>query len=164
MIKKLNDIPIRIEKPANSMLPPILHELTLMLKTLMSNGKTNMLDLRHEPIDLKEIASLKNLLGQGEIDVNFTAMGTITNIRETSISGIWWHTHHDQEGNVTSEMVEITTCPELLKTVPDELESALVKLQEKISQHKNALTPEQIAARLNTLGFSSVSNNTNAPD
>ncbi len=165
-MKKLNEIPVQIEitKKSTSMLVPILHEMATMLKGLKSSGKINMLDLRHEPLDLNEIEILKDLLGQGEINSNFNALGESTNIRETGVSGIWWITHYNQDGNVKSEFIEITTCPEMLKTLPEELDTALLRLQEKISQYENSSTPEEIADRLNELGFPSnkfVANNHN---
>jgi len=151
---KLNEIPVHVEFPSESMsmLLPILHEIETMHKTLISSGQGNSLDLRHEPLTLDDIAALKELLGQGEVDANLNALGS-TNIRETGISGVWWITHFDQEGNIIGEYVEITTCPDMLKTFPEELDSALSRLQDKVSQYTDASTPDEIAQRLNELGF-----------
>ena len=151
---KLNEIPVHVEFPSESMsmLLPILHEIETMHKTLISSGQGNILDLRHEPLTLDDITALKELLGQGEVDANLNALGS-TNIRETSISGVWWITHFDQEGNIIGEYVEITTCPDMLKTFPEDLDSALFRLQDKVSQYAHASTPDEIAQRLNELGF-----------
>lgn len=153
---KLNEIPVHVEVPSESMtmLLPILHEIVAMHKTLSSSGQGTILDLRHEPLTLDDIAALKDLLGQGEVDANLNALGS-TNIRETSISGVWWITHFNQEGNINGEYVEITTCPDMLKTFPEELDSALARLQDKVSQYAHASTPEEIAQQLNELGFCS---------
>ena len=158
---KLNEIPVHVEvsddsmpSESRSMLIPILHEMVTMLKTLMSSGQCNILDLRHEPLDLEEIAALKELLGNGEVNANLNALGS-TNIRETSISGVWWITHYNPDGNILSEFIEITTCPEMFKTFPEELEPALVKLQDKLTQYAHPSTPDEIAQRLNELGFNS---------
>jgi len=153
---KLNKIQVLVEFPSESMsmLLPILHEIVTMHKSLISSGQGNILDLRHEPLTLDDIAALKELLGQGEVEANLNALGS-TNIRETGISGVWWITHFNQEGNIIGEYVEITTCPEMLKTFPEELESALVRLQDKVSQYAHASTPDEIAMRLNQLGFCS---------
>jgi hydrogenase-1 operon protein HyaF len=153
---KLNEIPVHVElsNESMSMLLPILHEILTMLKTLITSGQSNILDLRHEPLELDEIAALKELLGQGEVNANLNALGS-TNIRETSISGVWWITHYNQEDNIIGEFIEITTCPEMLKTFPEELESALVRLQDKLSQYAHPSTPDEIAKRLNELGFNS---------
>jgi len=154
-VKKLNEIPVHVEitKQSSSMLQPILHEMVVMLKTLISSGQCNIIDLTHEPLDTKDIADLNTLLGQGEINTDFNALGTTSNIRETSVSGIWWITHFNQEGDKFSEYVEITTCPELLKTVPEDLQSALSLLQDKVSQHTNQPDSTEIAERLQKMGF-----------
>jgi hypothetical protein len=160
-MSKITEIPVHIElsnesfpSESASMLIPILHELVAMHKTLLSSGQSNILDLRHEPLDVEEITALKELLGQGEINANLTALGS-TNISETSVSGVWWITHFNQEGNILSEAIEITTCPEMLKTFPEDLEPALVKLQDKLFQYAHSSTPDEIAKRLDELGFTS---------
>ncbi len=158
-MSKLKEIPIKLEitNESASMLLPILHEMVTMLKTLFSSGQGNILDLRHEPLSLDDIAQLKNMLGQGEVDANLSALGT-TNIRETSVSGVWWITHYNGEGNIISELIEITLCPEILKTSPEDLNPALVRLQDKIYQYEHPSTPDEVAKRLSELGFS-LSNN-----
>lgn len=155
-MSKLNEIPVHVElvNESVSMLLPILHELVAMHKTLLSSGQGNILDLRHEPLEVEEIAALKELLGQGEINANLTALGS-TNISETSISGVWWITHYKPDGNIMNEFIEITTCPEMLKTFPQDLEPAQVRLQDKITQYANPTTLDEIARRLNELGFNS---------
>ncbi|MGR9052744.1 MAG: hydrogenase expression/formation C-terminal domain-containing protein [Gammaproteobacteria bacterium] len=151
---KLNEIPVKVELTgdANSMLLPVLHGMNAMLKTLIETGRGDILDLRHEPLTLEDIAELKALLGQGEIDANLTALGS-TNIRETGIPGIWWITHFNDQGNVTSEFIEISTCPDMLKTFPDELGASLLRFHDKITQYTHRSTPEQVAQRLEQLGF-----------
>jgi len=153
--QKLNEIPVRVEisNQNSSMLLAILHDLTLMLKSLISSEQSSILDLAHEPLDLDDIICLKAILGQGEINADFKALGTFTNIRETSVSGLWWITHYNQESKKISEFIEISTCPEMLKTAPEELESALTLLQDKISQQADLSTDDEITARLNELGF-----------
>lgn len=159
-MSKLHEIPIKVEmtsmEPADEpacMLLPILHELLGMLTTLRSSGQGNILDLRHEPLGLDDIAALKDILGQGEVDANLTALGK-TSIRETGIPGIWWITHYDQEGDIIDEAIEITLYPEILKSAPEDLEPAVMRLQDKIIQYQHVATPDQIARRLSELGFS----------
>ncbi len=158
-MSKLNEIPVHVEfinenmgSETASMLLPILHQLVEMHKTLISTGQGNMLDLSHEPLDLEEIANLKALLGQGEINANLTALGS-TNISETSISGVWWITHYDSEGKIRNECIEITLCPDMLKTFPQDLERALVSLQDKLNHYAHPTTHDEIARQFNELGF-----------
>lgn len=148
------DIPIKLEIPneSASMLLPILNELVSKLKALISSGQSSIFDLRHEPLTSGDIDELKNILGRGEVDATLSALGT-SNVRETAVAGIWWTTHYNEQGDVISEFIEVTTCPNLLKTFPDGLESALTGLQTKISEYTHRSTPDQIARRLNELGL-----------
>ncbi len=156
-MSKLIDIPVYIESNSEniSMLIPILHELEVLLQELYNSGTSHLIDLRNEPLTVSDINTLKQLLGHGEIQANLTALGA-TQIWETSIAGIWWLTHFNQEGQIQSEFIEITTCPDMLKTSPDDLNFALVKLQDKISNYLHTPTPDQIAQRLSELGFDSI--------
>jgi hypothetical protein len=56
---KLNEIPVHVElsNERMSMLIPILHEMLTMLKTLITSGQSNILELRHAPLELDEIAA-----------------------------------------------------------------------------------------------------------
>lgn len=151
---KLQDIPIKVESygQPESMLLPILHEMISMLTKLATSGQNSIIDLNHEPLSLDDITELKNILGQGEIQAQLSALGT-SKVIETAVPGVWWITHHNEQGNVISEFIEITTCPDLLKTFPDELDSALAGLQDKITEYNQRSTPDQVARRLKELGF-----------
>jgi hydrogenase-1 operon protein HyaF len=158
-MSKLNEIPVHVEvsnesraSESVSMLLPILHELIDHHKTLLSSGQSHIFDLRHEPLNLEEIAALKELLGQGEINANLTTLGS-TSISETSISGVWWVTYYNPDGMIMNEFIEITTCPEMLKTHTHDLQPALVRLQDKLTQYAHPTTPDEITKRLNELGF-----------
>ena len=134
------------------MLLPILHEIASKLDTLISSGQNGIFDLTHEPLNSGEVDELKSILGQGEIHATLHSLGK-SNIRETAVSGVWWITHFNEQGALISECIEVTTCPDLLKTFPDELVSAQVRLKNKIAEYTHRLTPDQIANRLNELGF-----------
>ncbi|MGR8931974.1 MAG: hydrogenase expression/formation C-terminal domain-containing protein [Gammaproteobacteria bacterium] len=156
------DIPIKLEftNTPVSLLLPILNEMLSKLETLNSSGQSSILDLRHEPLTLEDIKDLRALLGYGEVDASLNTLGN-TNICETAVAGIWWITHYNEKGDVTSEFVEITHCPELMKTVPDELPAALTVLKDKIQKYTHRSTPEQVANRLKELGFGTGTPNIN---
>jgi len=153
------NIPIKLEVSGQfeidgeSMLLPILKEIVGKLKLLISSEQSSVFDLAHEPLSSAETDELKSILGLGEVDAVINTLGK-SNIRETAVPGIWWITHYNEKGSVISECIEITTCPDLLKTFPDELNAALTGLQHKISEYTRRSTPDEVARRLNELGFS----------
>lgn len=153
-MNKLHDIPITVEfsDQPESMLLPILHEMTSLLAKLAATGQPSIIDLRHEPLSLGDIVELKNILGQGEIQAHLTTLGA-SQIIETEVPGIWWISHYNEQGNVISEFIEITPCPDLLKTFDDELDSALAGLKDKISQYTQRSTTDQVERRLKELGY-----------
>ena len=150
----------QVEGEGESMLLPILNELVGMLKVLISSEQSSIFDLSREPLSSADNEELKSILGRGEVDATVNALGK-SNIRETAVSGIWWITNYNEQGCVIGECIEVTPCPDLLKTVPDELDSALAGLQDKISEYTQRPTSDEVAMRLNELGFSVGSAQTN---
>jgi len=134
------------------MLLPLLNEIVGKFRTLISSGQNGIFDLNRSHLTSADVNDLKNILGRGEVDANLNTLGK-TNIRETAVPGIWWITHYNEQGSVINECIEITTCPDLLKTFPDELDPALAGLQRKIYQYTHRSTPDQVTRRLYELGF-----------
>ncbi len=153
-MKKLNEIPVRVEfgEGGDSLLLPVLHRVAGMLQTLLETGRGNMLDLRREPLTADDIAELKQLLGRGEIDARLTGLGS-SNVAETSVAGVWWITHFNEQGEVTGEFIEITPCPDLFKSFPDDLAASLGRLQDRISGYVQRPTAAQVSNRLSELGL-----------
>ncbi len=60
------------------------------------------------------------MLGVGEVKATINSIGS-SSIRETAYRGIWWVTHYGDDGEVFSELIEITQVPEILVTHIDEI-------------------------------------------
>ncbi|MGY6275566.1 hydrogenase expression/formation C-terminal domain-containing protein [Methylomonas sp. MgM2] len=130
----------------------VLNEIADKLTALISSGQNGIFDLNRELLTSGDIDELKNILGRGEVEASLNVLGKTT-IRETGVAGIWWITHTNEQGSVIRECIEITTCPDLLKTFPDELDAAVAGLQYKIHQYTRRSTSDQVARRLSELGF-----------
>ena len=78
-----------------------------------------------------------------------------THIHETAVSGVWWVTHYGDDRTVLGEFIEVTTCPELFTTAPQDLHAGLDRLHARLSAEAAASGPEDIATRLRAIGFTS---------
>jgi hydrogenase-1 operon protein HyaF len=94
--------------------PPLLRELADQVKHLLDTGESSAIDLSALPLTPADLDWLHDKLGEGEIAVTLQANGEST-LNETACPGIWWVTHHNEQGAVISQFIEVTYVPELVK-------------------------------------------------
>jgi len=97
--------------------PPLLRELVQLVRRLLETGEPSAIDLSALPLTPADLDWLRERLGNGEISVTLQASGEST-LDETACPGVWWVTHHNEQGAVTSQFIEVTFVPELVKAHP----------------------------------------------
>jgi hydrogenase-1 operon protein HyaF len=134
----LDAIPIHVinAPPAEAGLsgnaPPLLRELAEQVKHLLASGEPSAIDLSALPLTPADLAWLQDKLGAGEISVTLQANGEST-LNETACSGIWWVTHRNEQGVVTSQFLEVAFVPELVKAHPQDVQIGYEYLELVIS-------------------------------
>ena len=112
--------------------PPLLRELAEQVRRLLDTGETSAIDLSALPLTPADLDWLREKLGAGEISVILQASGEST-LNETACSGLWWVTHHNEQGAVTSQFIEVSFVPELVKAHPQDVEIGRENLEFLIS-------------------------------
>jgi hydrogenase-1 operon protein HyaF len=112
--------------------PPLLRELAELLQTLLDTGATSAIDLSALPLTPGDLDWLRHELGTGEVSVTLQASGEST-LDETAYPGIWWVTHRNEQGVVTSQFLEVTFVPELVKSPAPDVAAALESLVLRVS-------------------------------
>jgi hydrogenase-1 operon protein HyaF len=134
----LDSIPIhvveapRAEAGLSGNAPPLLHELVQSVRRLLERGETSAIDLGALPLTPADLGWLRERLGEGEIAVTLDANGEST-LSETACPGLWWVTHRNEKGVVTSEFIEVAFVPELVKAHPEDIRTGLESLESLIS-------------------------------
>ena len=120
----LEGVPIHVIPPGEPGLtgnaPPLLRELLEMVSRLLEAGETSAIDLSALPLTPADLDWLRDKLGEGEIAATLLANGEST-LAETGCPGVWWVTHHNEQGVVTSQFLEVAFVPELVKAHPDDV-------------------------------------------
>lgn len=111
---------------------PLLREISELLRRLLESGETAAIDLSALPLTPADLDWLQEKLGEGEIAVTLQANGEST-LNETSCPGVWWVTHHNEQGAVTSRFIEVAFVPELVKAHPQDVEIGREQLELIIS-------------------------------
>jgi len=128
----LDAIPIHIVPSAEPGLtgnaPPLLRELAEQVKRLLATGEPSAIDLSALPLTPADLDWLHDKLGNGEIAITLQANGEST-LNETACPGLWWVTHHNEQGVVTSQFIEVAFVPELVKAHPQDVAIGLEKLE-----------------------------------
>jgi hydrogenase-1 operon protein HyaF len=112
--------------------PPLLREISELLRRLLETGETAAIDLSALPLTPADLDWLREKLGEGEIAVTLQASGEST-LNETACPGVWWVTHHNEQGVVSSQFIEVTFVPELVKAHPQDVKIGWEHLELLIS-------------------------------
>jgi len=118
-MRRLSDIPIKVVGGSPPAVPlngrAVLHELAAALTRLLELGETSTIDLRGLPLSPADYELLEDGLGRGEVRAELDALGR-SSIEETAFAGIWWTRHYNSDGTLASELLEVTFCPEILRS------------------------------------------------
>ncbi|MHB0973559.1 MAG: hydrogenase expression/formation protein [Thiobacillus sp.] len=112
--------------------PPLLRELLEQVRRLLDTGEPSAIDLSALPLTPADLDWLHDKLGSGEIAVALQANGEST-LNETGCPGVWWITHRNEQGAVTSQFIEVTFVPELVKAHPRDVAIGQEQLEFMIS-------------------------------
>ncbi len=112
--------------------PVLLREIAALAQRLLASDESSAIDLRALPLTPADLDWLRETLGQGQVVATLDAEGEST-LSETVCPGVWWVTHHNEQGAVASEFIEVTYVPELLKAHPDDVKIGLEHLELLIS-------------------------------
>jgi len=125
-IHVINAPPIESGLTGNA--PPLLRELAEQVKRLLATGESSAIDLSALPLTPADLDWLRDKLGSGEIAITLQANGEST-LNETACPGVWWVTHHNEQGAVASQFIEVAFVPELVKAHPQDVAIGLEKLE-----------------------------------
>ncbi len=109
----------------------VLAEVQTLLARLASAGETAAVDVRGLPLTAADRDELETLLGRGEVACKLTLLGR-TEIWETAYAGVWWVRHFGGQDQISSETLEITTVPEILKAHPVDISEAVSRLKRQL--------------------------------
>ena len=129
-IHVINTLPAGPSLSGNA--PPLLREISELLRRLLETGESAAIDLSALPLTPPDLDCLRDKLGEGEIAVTLQASGEST-LNETACPGVWWVTHRNEQGAVTSQFIEVTLVPELVKAHPQDVEIGREHLELLIS-------------------------------
>jgi len=134
----LDAIPIHVVNPTpgesalTGNAPPLLRDLAEQVRRLLETGEPSAIDLSALPLTPADLDWLRDRLGSGEIAVTLQANGEST-LNETACPGVWWVTHHNEQGAVTSQFIEVAFVPELVKAHPQDVAIGLEQLELSLS-------------------------------
>jgi len=106
---------------------PLLHEIKHALENLIENGGTSIIDLRSIPLAPGEEDKILRTLGKGEVEAKLSALG-LSEIIETQYAGVWVVTHYNDENNIISRFIEVTTMPDILSSQTEDIMAAYSSL------------------------------------
>lgn len=139
------NIPITVESPSApseaDVVASVLRDIQALLNELITSGNSGAIDLRQVPhlgTDAYEL--LKQTLSTGEVTATVNSHGG-TEINETSFPCVWWATYRGGKNAVVTEVIEVTECPEILKSQRADARHGLRRLANQIAAGITATQP-----------------------
>lgn len=111
---------------------PILHQIRHALDQLLATGETTIIDLQSIPMGPGEEDRLTGSLGQGEVQVQLSALGR-SEIKETQYPGVWLVTHANTDGENIGKFIEVCEIPRLVLAQAEDMRAGLERLEEQLS-------------------------------
>jgi hydrogenase-1 operon protein HyaF len=111
----------------------VLTEIHALLEGLAETGAPAAVDLRSLPLTTADRDELEQLLGRGELRCSLSLLGK-TEVWETAFAGVWWVRHLGAEDRVSSESIEITLVPEILKAHTDDVRASERRLADRLDR------------------------------
>ena len=109
----------------------VLHEVADLLATFAQTGAPGAIDLTSIPLTREDRAELERRLGRGEVEATLAAAGR-SELWETVYAGVWWVRHYGEGDKVATESIEITRCPQILSSHPDDMRAAVARLSQDL--------------------------------
>jgi len=106
---------------------PVLHEIRHGLARLLDVGEGKVIDLRAMPMAPGEEDRIEAFLGRGELRAELDALGP-SEVLETRYAGVWLVTHRNAAGEIIGKFIEITHCPDILRSQAEDMGIALIRL------------------------------------
>jgi hydrogenase-1 operon protein HyaF len=127
-------VPPAPEEPAaTAVAVPLLHEIRHALARLAESGEPTALDLQSIPMGPGDDDRLFAALGEGEVKAEVHALGRST-VTETAYAGVWLVEHYNAHDQSVGRFIEVTTCPEILKSHPTDVGEGLARLEQHLAQ------------------------------
>lgn len=109
----------------------LLTELLELLQRLIESDEPGHIDLLAMELGEDDYALLRQTLGEGEILAQVSNFGRVS-VMESGYPGIWWVTHLDEEGQVLSDFLEVSYCPEVLIVETEVVEDGFNALKARL--------------------------------
>ena len=105
----------------------LLVEVADLLARLIETDEEGAIDLLGLPLSPECVAELDRRLGAGEVEIKIDAFG-LSQVRETSFSGVWWTQHVDEAGRVIARLIEVATAPRIVLADAEDIKRGRKKL------------------------------------
>jgi hydrogenase-1 operon protein HyaF len=109
----------------------LLNEVARLLEKLLQTGEGGSIDLAGMPLSGEDYDLLDDVLGEGEVHAEVTALGA-TEVIEAGVPGVWWITHYNAAEEVMAEFIEVAFCPEILQSPPEDVKEGLEALRARL--------------------------------
>ncbi|RRQ22861.1 hydrogenase expression/formation C-terminal domain-containing protein [Thiohalobacter thiocyanaticus] len=107
------------------------------LETFPARGEKRPCEPAQPPCRSPSTRCFREWLGVGEVRIELDSLGP-TSIHETAYPGIWWVVHRNRDGEIMTQQVEVTACPEIIRSQQEDIHEGLQRLREALPTGESA--------------------------
>lgn len=129
------EIPVRLGHPQGqainqAMVSKVLNQIKELLARFLESGESGVVDMRLLPrMNAATYQHIKDILSNGEVTALVEAEARVE-IRETQYPGVWWLTHHNEQGGIVTELIEVSRIPGILASHVADMRAGLIRLEQ----------------------------------
>ena len=137
-MNQTGEIPVRLGRNQGqtinqAMVSKILNQLKELLVRFLESGESGVVDMRLLPrMNAATYKHIKDILSTGEVTALIEAEVNVE-IRETQYAGVWWLTHHNEQGGIVTELIEVSRIPGILASHVSDMHAGLKRLEQAVA-------------------------------
>lgn len=109
---------------------PILHEVLKALEDFIEKGESHIIYTNKIPLSDEDKELLLDVLGEGNIKIEYKTKREYITFKETSLIGVWLGVIHDVEKKPILEILEINSFPFMLQAPKEDMEESMKRLKD----------------------------------
>ncbi|MDD4601319.1 hypothetical protein SDC9_08929 [bioreactor metagenome] len=114
----------------------VLIEIKEALSRFLETGQPWTIFIDKMALDFEERKAIRDILGQGNITVNFKDEAEPVEWLESGVAGVWYGVFYNASGNPILETIEVSAFPELAAAQHDDTVKGIEAITAKINSLK----------------------------
>jgi len=112
---------------SSASLRPLLAEIAFHIQSYSEIGAAHVINFSNLPVPPDDLVALSRILGQGPVRAMSRGY-SYSRVQSTTYRNVWWVQHHNSDGKLLLNTLEITSWPTAMAAPAEDLQDSLDRL------------------------------------